>query len=94
MIGHWEVVSAERDGRVTETLNGAYFVLSEDGSMRTNVTGSEDSGTYSMDRGELHFDGNESAMYQIGDLSDSTMRLSVELRGYQFQLTLERKTEE
>lgn len=95
LYGTWEVTAAEREGRETETLNGAIFDIGEGGQMYTNImNGRDDTGTYTFKEMTLHFDGNEPAVYEIDSIGADRMHLSVKLQGMDFSLSLERTAAE
>ena len=48
VVGAWEVVSAERNGKETETLNGAYFEFGDNGTMTSNYLGEDETSLFSV----------------------------------------------
>ncbi len=51
LYGKWELETATKSGKLTELLTGLFFDFSEDGSMRTNVTGTPESVNFSVEEG-------------------------------------------
>ena len=41
VIGEWEVIAANRNGKPTELVKGAMFSIGKDGQMSTDLTGTE-----------------------------------------------------
>ena len=90
LTGEWQVVHAARDGRITHTLDGAYFNFLESGSLVTNITGVKDSATYSFHEMTVQHDGKEKAVYRVSALTEDHMTLQTALRGMEFQLDLQK----
>lgn len=90
LIGSWKVSGAKRNGKVTQTLNGAWFRFKESGSLVTNITGSIDSAAYELIDMQVHHHGTENAVYRIVSLDGQNMEVAVELRGMAFRLNLEK----
>lgn len=94
LIGTWEVKAAERNGRATETLNGALFEFRTDGSMMTNISGEEDEGSFTFENGQIRHNGALAADYQIREFETDSMSLNVILHQMHFALDLRRATNE
>jgi hypothetical protein len=47
--GKWEVVTAQRNGRPTELVNGATFVFDETGSLTTDFPSVNHEGLYTLE---------------------------------------------
>lgn len=88
--GRWEVYTAERNGKETTLLNGAFFVFAEDGHLETNITGQDDRAPFSMENNAISYEGPEPMQFQVRDLTSDTMKLATELQGMQFLFHLQR----
>jgi len=53
LYGRWDISKAERNGKETSYLRGGYFIIDQDGTMTINITGSDEKGSYSMDKNKL-----------------------------------------
>ncbi|MDX1409744.1 MAG: hypothetical protein R3330_16460 [Saprospiraceae bacterium] len=94
LIGVWEVTAAEREGRSTETLNGAIFDFRDDGTMMTNISGQEDEGPFVYESMHIHHQGQLDAEYRIDTYEVDSMRLEVTLHQLDFAFKLNRKNTE
>lgn len=94
LVGRWDIQNATRNGEPTTTMEGMYFVFSEDGKLLTNMTGAEEAYTYELD-GEniLQRNGTIEADLQIESLAEGELVLTTELRGKQFRMVLRQPTE-
>lgn len=88
--GRWEVRKAFRNEKETDSLAGAYFQFGADGKMQTNIVGSEEPADYTVRKNEIEQKGAQPVKYLIEETSDSTLRLSMRLRGVDFELQLVR----
>lgn len=84
----WELTTAERNGKKTETLRDAYFDLQADGSGVINLDGNAQNAQWDTEDNFLKISDTQSDFlstdYAISNLQDSTMTLSVELRNIPF----------
>ena len=48
VVGAWEVIGAERNGKATETLNGAYFEFGDNGTMTSTYLGEDETSLFSV----------------------------------------------
>jgi hypothetical protein len=48
LYGKWDIVRAIRNGKETHYLRGGYFIIEPNGSMTINITGSDETGPYSL----------------------------------------------
>ncbi len=88
LIGEWIVVDAQRNGRITELVNGATFVFDSKGSMTTDITGSKDKGAYTFEEPILTYQGKSEVLYNLNKLTRDSMRMAVDLQGLNFVLDL------
>lgn len=91
LIGRWEIISGLRNQKPTETLSGTYFRFGDDGKMQTNLPiGPEEPMEYTVSRNEIRQKSTPPVKYLIQDITDSTLALSLELRGMQFEMLFRR----
>ncbi len=89
LYGKWELENATKNGKPTELLTGLFFDFSEDGSMRTNVTGTPESVTFSVAEGKIQQrEGRIDIDYEINSLSDSLLIISAQIRNSAFLFNL------
>lgn len=93
IIGRWTLEEAQRNDRVTESLASLYFIFREEGTMETNLLGSEEMYFYSVSPLEIIQRGSriEPIQYQINQLSDSSAELSTSLRNFNFVFKLRKE---
>ena len=94
----WELATAERNGKKTETLRDAYFDLQVDGNAVINLDGNAQNAQWDMEENFLKISGTQSGFlstdYAISDLQDSSMTLTVELRKIPFVMNFRIAEEE
>ena len=92
IIGAWEISSAERNGKPTETLNGAYFEFAEDNTMSTNLLGREESSSYEFDGAnkEIIQQGEASLRFKVLDCQQNNLSIETSIREIPFKLQLSR----
>lgn len=91
LVGAWEVVDAQRNGKATELVNGATFVFGKNGIMKTDITGFDDSGSFSFEEPILTYHGKNEVLYTLNKLTQDSMQLAVDLQGLNFVLDLVRQ---
>lgn len=95
LLGKWELESAERGGKKTDSLRGLYFEFGADGSIVTNILGSEEAGAYEMKEGVIEQRSPRMEVnYQVESLGDSTLVLITNLRNTDFKFVLSRAVEQ
>lgn len=91
LVGYWQLREAMRNDRRTESLDAMYLEFTEDGKLRTNVSGAPEEGTYTLKRNQiLQRNTSVPADYVIETIEDSALVLSTELRGYAFRFTFKK----
>jgi len=90
LAGVWQVVFAERNGKITELVNGATFVFDDTGSMTTDITGFDDKGSFTIEEPILMHHGKNEVLYTLNKLTRDSMQLAVDLQGLNFVLDLVR----
>jgi hypothetical protein len=91
--GRWELTSATRNNRPTETLTGTYYLFNED-QVTTNLTpdGQERTFHFVSEGKTIHLkDESEFMAFQIDSLSDSLLWMRTEIRGHKFSLALKKQ---
>ena len=93
--GRWEVQEASRNGRPTESLADLYFEFKPEGVLSTNVAGAPEEGTYEI-KGDMVLQRNTriDADYKIEELTEQSLVLTTELRGYAFRFAMKKDTGE
>ncbi|MFK8104560.1 MAG: hypothetical protein AB8G15_18695 [Saprospiraceae bacterium] len=89
--GHWELKTAFRNDKETETLSGIYFDFKNGDKMFTNfnMSGEEKETTFELkDKRILAGIGNG---YKIESITAENLVLTTKMRGYKFKLDLEKK---
>lgn len=95
LIGRWEIQEASRNGRSTASLDELYFEFYEDGSMRTNISGATETAKFQLESPLImQRESKVDADYSIEEISDSTLLITTELRGYAFRFLLKRAIQE
>ena len=93
LIGHWNLVEGQRNGKVTESLRGTYFEFTTDGKMSTNlpIKGGVDS-PYVIENGEIlqTIINDLQINYKIVELTSQALKLTTTLRGFDFVFSLEK----
>lgn len=86
--GKWELSKATRNGNIAPTLQGAFFEFMSD-KMTTNFTGSEETTDFSYSDGKLNQTGGANNIEYIIDLvTNDSLMLSTNIRGYDFKMLL------
>ncbi|HKK62559.1 MAG TPA: hypothetical protein VJ951_08360 [Bacteroidales bacterium] len=87
VIGHWDLVSAKRDGKSTRVLDNTFFEFTQD-SMQTNFPSKEGRYSFKTINNEIVTQEDSPTFYKVQSLKGDTMGFSVKLRGYLFEMTL------
>jgi hypothetical protein len=90
--GRWELLDATRNGKPTESLDGAFFEFMSEGKLASNLGGSREEMQYEL-RGNtiLQRGGRMEAEYQIETLADTLLVLDLVLNNTPFKLRLGRE---
>lgn len=73
LFGKWNIVKAERNGKVTPYLRGGYFVINPDGRITVNITGDDETGTYTLKDKLIRM--NNAKEFTLSDLEADSMTL-------------------
>lgn len=92
LLGAWEIVSAQRNGKPTETLNGAYFEFDENDLLTTNLLGREESSPFefNVERSQIIQRGSSNLNFGIAKFSDDELQLETTIRDIPFTIVLRR----
>lgn len=97
LIGHWDLVEGQRNGKVTESLRDTYFEFTSEGKMSTNlpIKGGVDS-PFVIEKGEIvqTIINDLQIKYKIVELTAEALKLTTTLRGFDFVFSLEKGVEE
>lgn len=91
LVKNWEVVGANREGRATETINGAYFHFTNE-ELETNYMGKVETHVYEM-RNRILKVGDPVIPYRIHYLDKDSMHLSTTIMKFSFDFFLHPKIE-
>lgn len=85
LLGTWTLQSAQRNGQSTETLNNFKLEFENDTLLFSNLSGSREQQTYSVDKGIIQTKGARmNPEYQILQISDSILTLKMYFNDYEF----------
>jgi hypothetical protein len=91
--GRWELYKGFRNKKPTETLTGVYFEFTEQGTMKTNLPlGPEEPVPFELSKNQIQQKGSKPLKYEIRQICDTTMLLSLETRGMPFEFYLRKAT--
>ncbi len=94
ILGRWELSKGFRNKIETGTLAGVFFQFGEDGKMMTNLPLGADVPTdYELKKNEIHQKSPQEVVYNIMSVTDSMLVLTMEMRGVEFELHLQRAPE-
>ncbi len=91
--GKWELTSATRNNRPTETLTGTFYRFNKN-QVTTNLTpgGQEKTFRFQSDGNTIQLkDETDFMTFEIDSLSDSLLWMRTEIQGYKFQLALKKQ---
>ncbi len=86
--GYWEIVEASRDHKPTSTLEKAFINIENDSTLITNLLRKEIQSPYVRDNDKIRQSSPEPIEYQILNLTNDTLELQTEIRGYDFNFIL------
>lgn len=85
LLGTWTLEGAQRNGQSTETLNNFRLEFENDTLLFSNLSGSREQQTYSVDENIIQTKGARmNPEYQIIQISDSTLTLKMYFNDYEF----------
>lgn len=84
LLGHWELGDAERDGKRTRMLNGAYLQFDDSIQLETNIIGDTIVTTYTLIDQQIIQKGAMNISYDIIRLTNDTLLLKSEIMDSKF----------
>ncbi len=91
LLGRWELVKGFRNQKQTETLEGVFFQFGAEGKMTTNLpVGTEAPVGYELNQNEILQKSPQPVVYRIKSLNDSSLVLTMEMRGIPFEFQLQK----
>ena len=91
LSGRWEIETATRNGRTTESLVDLYMVFKDNGGFETNLSGTVAQGKYIFAEDLIKTTDVPLAMdYRVEALTDTTLRLKSTYRNYRFDFLFQR----
>ena len=89
LIGHWDVTQAKREGKITTTLEEAYFEFSSKDEMILNLSGLPQRAKYSLNGSSFSVTGtNMDAQYNIQSMEGDSMVVTADILGKEFEFSL------
>jgi len=85
LIGHWNIATAFRNGKETQTLNEAYLNFSSVNGLSTNIFG-EDITQQLYWKDSVAVVSDSSIFYRLVSINDDTLNLSFSLQRHNFDL--------
>jgi hypothetical protein len=86
--GNWELRSAKVNGRATERLHDLYFIFSDEGMLYTNLLGSDQAYPFTQEDDRIIQSGESTIEYHILELLDTSLILSTQIEGADFEFVL------
>jgi len=91
IVGRWELSKGFRNQKETETLAGVFFQFNDDGKMTTSLPVGADTPTdYEVKKNQIVQKSPQPVTYSVKEVTDSTLVLTMEMRGVQFELQLQK----
>lgn len=92
--GQWDITEARRNGRLTESLKGLYFVFTTEGVFKTNLNGVPEEGQYELsDKQIVTTEVQLPLTYEIVEIKDSVLILESIFQSYHFYFNLKRSAD-
>ncbi|MCB0641955.1 MAG: hypothetical protein KDC44_09965 [Phaeodactylibacter sp.] len=91
LIGRWEVIQALRNDQPTETMTDFYLEFGADNRMTSNLNGAAEQVPYELKDKVIHQKSDRMPVdFNIVDLSDSLMVLTMSMRNTNFRFTFQK----
>ncbi len=90
LLGKWRLVEASRNGKITESLQNAFYEFRAEGTMTTNITGVEESSPFELKKKVLTQQVSPPVVYQINQMDEKTLILTTIIQNFEFKLSLNR----
>ena len=73
LYGHWEISSAEKNGKETGYLRNGYFIINRDGTMTVNITGEDETDQFLLEDNKIMMAGNKT--FEIKSLQPDSLTM-------------------
>ena len=94
LVGHWDVIQALRDDQPTETMTDFFMEFGADNTMTSNLAGAAEKVEYELKNDVIHQKtGRMPLDFQIMNLTDSLMVLSMTMRDTDFRFTFQKSSD-
>jgi hypothetical protein len=90
--GNWELVSAKRNGNLTNTLDKSFFNFA-DGTFTHNINGDTVQTKYSIDGNEILLEDELLKKFKVKSNIKDTLNLETKIGGMKFEFEMKRKNE-
>lgn len=92
--GNWLLKKAYRDRKESVGLENTFFEFNGAGAMTSNfnMDGKIDKYSYTLEQDVIKQEGAENFVYHIYEISDSSLTLETQYRGFDFKLIMEKWT--
>lgn len=97
LVGRWLLVEGQRNGKVTDSLRDTYFEFTADDKMSTNlpIKGGMNSPYDIVENAIVQTIVNDIQIkYQIVELTPEVLKLTTNLRGFDFVFSMEKEKSE
>ena len=88
--GLWQLDMAMRNGKITQSLDGMYLDFNGPNSFNSNILGDTSSFSSQIEDRQLKVDHNLIRLFDITELSDTLMKLQIEINDDKISLVLKR----
>jgi hypothetical protein len=86
----WEISSAEREGKMTNSLEGLYFDFVSDSQFRSNILGEESVFEYSLNDRTIDVDHALIKVFDVISITDSMLTLNTTIREESFTFNMKK----
>jgi hypothetical protein len=88
LTGKWEILTAERNGRETQTLQNVFFEFSSDEELTTNIFGTEETFKIDYKFPNVHTDETRFKELMIMGLSSDTLAIRSRIGDFRYDFDL------
>lgn len=93
ILGNWDLISAKRNNKKTETLEKTVFEISKD-QFAHNLNGDLTNYAYKFDQGTAKIEDDFLNKLHISKIQNDTMFASAKIRDFKFEFVMKRSTNE
>ena len=92
LVGEWEIFYAERNGKVTKSLENGNFVFGADNLVSSNLFNTPNNLNFTYDKGIINIEGEPNmASLKIRKLQNDTLVLSSKMKVFDMEFHLKKK---